>query len=144
MRFSYPVGRLLKLAGADATCRGAYDGEITGIASLAEAGSGDISFLSNPKYRQEAESSKASVLLVSKDAHIPCRKGQLQIEVANPSFVLALLCRDIEAQLEKGRSPGIHPTAVVAPDAEISPEASIGPMCVIGEAAKIGAAVLEN
>ncbi|MDP4879441.1 MAG: UDP-3-O-(3-hydroxymyristoyl)glucosamine N-acyltransferase, partial [Opitutales bacterium] len=71
------------------------------------------------------------------------KDGQLHIKLENPSFALALICRDMENTLQPKPEPGVHPSAVVDPTAVVSPLASIGPLCVIGKGAVIGAAVLE-
>ncbi len=144
MSFAYTTERILEIVGGDATCAGAYAGEISGISSLKEAGEGDLSFLGNPKYRSDVEASQASVLLLPSDFDGAPRPGQLQIKVANPSFALALVCRDIEVSLLPKPAPGIHPSAVVEPGAVVSPLASIGAFCHIGAGATVGAAILES
>ncbi|HAV12433.1 MAG TPA: UDP-3-O-(3-hydroxymyristoyl)glucosamine N-acyltransferase, partial [Opitutae bacterium] len=143
MAFAYTPQRILQIVGETADCVGAYDDAIVGISSLSEAIAGDLSFLGNPKYRPEVEASKASVLLLPKDYEGSPKQGQLFIKLENPSFALALICRDIENTLNPKPEPGIHASAVVHPDAVVSPLASVGPLCVIGQGAKIGAAVLE-
>jgi UDP-3-O-[3-hydroxymyristoyl] glucosamine N-acyltransferase len=123
---------------------GAYDGIIEGIASLSEAQAGDLSFLGNPKYRSAVSRSKASVLLVPRDYDEAPGAGQLYLKLDNPSFALALICRDIESQLLPMPPAGIHPSAVVEAGTEVSPKASIGAFCHIAAGAKVGAAVLES
>lgn len=144
MAFAYTTQRILEIVGDSAECVGSYTEDVVGISSLKEAATGDLSFLGNPKYRTEVESSQASVLLLPKDYEGAPREGQLYIKLENPSFALALICRDIEGTLLPKPEPGIHPTAVVDPDAVISPLASVGPFCVIGKGAKIDAAILES
>jgi len=144
MAFAYTTQRILEIVGEDAPCVGEYNGEITGIASLTEAVEGDLSFLGNSKYRKDVENSSASVLLLPKDYEDVPKEGQLHIKVENPSFSLALLCRDIETVLQPEPEPGIHPSAVIDPDAVVSPLASVGPFCYVGKGAKVGIAVLES
>ena len=144
MAFAYTTQRILEIVGTSAECVGTYADAIVGISSLKEAVAGDLSFLGNPKYRAEVEACQASVLLLPVDYEGTPRAGQLFIKLDNPSFALALICRDIEGTLVPKPAPGIHPTAVVDPCAVISPLASIGPLCVIGQGAKIGAAILES
>ncbi|MGJ8652615.1 MAG: UDP-3-O-(3-hydroxymyristoyl)glucosamine N-acyltransferase [Opitutaceae bacterium] len=144
MAFAYTTDRILQIVGNDAECVGAFAADVVGISSLTEAESGDLSFLGNPKYRAEVEASKASVLLLPKDYDQAPKEGQLHIKLDNPSFALALICRDIEGTLLPKPAPGIHPSAVVDSEAIVSPEASIGPLCVIGKGAVVGAAVLES
>lgn len=142
MSFAYSIDRLRELVGADAECLGSCDQKVTGIASLAEAVAGDLSFLGNPKYREQVEGSSASVLLVPRDFEGEPKSGQLWIKLENPSFALALICRDIESTLLPKPAAGIHPTAYVEGDAEVDPSASVGAFCYVGSGAKVGAAVV--
>ncbi|WPJ97577.1 UDP-3-O-(3-hydroxymyristoyl)glucosamine N-acyltransferase [Coraliomargarita algicola] len=144
MALAYSTQRILEILGNDCEAVGAYEGTIQGIASLAEAQAGDLSFLGNPKYRAAVADSQASVLLVPKDYEQAPKPGQLHLKLENPSFALALICRDIELTLLPKPPAGIHPSAVVEADAEVSPEASIGAFCYIGSGAKVGAAVLAS
>jgi UDP-3-O-[3-hydroxymyristoyl] glucosamine N-acyltransferase len=144
MAFAYTTERILQIVGEDAQCAGTYAGDISGISSLKEAGEGDLSFLGNPKYRSDVDGSQASVLLLPKDFEGAPEPGQLHVKVANPSFALALICRDIEASLQPKPERGIHPSAVIEPDAVVSPSASIGAFCYIAKGAKIGAATIES
>lgn len=144
MAIAYSVQRIVDLLGADSELVGSFDGTIQGLGSLSEAAKGDLSFLGNPKYRSEVEGSKASVILVPKDYDDAPADGQLYIKLENPSFALALICRDIEMTLLPKPPAGIHPTAVIEEGAEVSPEASVGAFCYVGHGAKIGAAVLES
>ena len=142
MSFKYTPERILEILGGAAECIGEFSGEVEGISSLKEARPGDLSFLGNPKYRADVEGSQASVLLLPKDFDGAPIAGQLQIKVENPSFALALICRDIETSLLPTPKPGVHPSAIIEPGAVVSPLASIGAFCHINEGAKIGAAVL--
>tara|TARA_B110000093_G_scaffold40118_1_gene42439 strand:- start:4874 stop:5932 length:1059 start_codon:yes stop_codon:yes gene_type:complete len=143
MSFAYSTQRILEIVGDDVEFSGEYLGEITGIASLAEAMAGDLSFLGNSKYRDAVASSAASVLLLPRDYAQTPKSGQLHIKLDNPSHALALLCRDMEKSLQPLPAPGVHPTAFIDVDAIVSPAASIGPFCCIGKGAVVGAAVLE-
>ena len=142
MSFAYSVQRILKIVGQEAECVGTYSGDIVGIAALSKAAKGDLSFLGNPKYVDDAASSAASVLLLPKDYSEPPQEGQLHIKLQNPSFALALLCRDIEMTLDPIPAPGVHPTAFIEEGAAVSPSASIGPFCHIRAGAQVGAATI--
>lgn len=144
MFLNYSTTRILEIIGKGCQIVGAYDGSIGGIASLAEAEQGDLSFLGNPKYRSKVADSQASVILVPNDYEETPKAGQLYLKLENPSFALALICRDIEGKLLPKPSAGVHPSSVIEPDADVSPEASIGAFCYIGSGAKIGASVLES
>jgi UDP-3-O-[3-hydroxymyristoyl] glucosamine N-acyltransferase len=145
MRLDYSIERILEIVGEATECTGGYTGSIHAIASLEDGGSGDLSFLGNSKYRSQVAESKASVLLLPKDYEGEPRESQLFIRTDNPSYVLALICRDIENTLEPHPEAGVHPTAHIENGAEVDPSASIGAFCYIAKGAKIGAeTVLQN
>ena len=64
---SYTIDRILEIVGQGAELVGAYDGDVKRIASLSDAGAGDLSFLGNRKYRSEVANSSASVILLPKN-----------------------------------------------------------------------------
>ena len=144
MVLNYSAKRILEILGKDCQDIGAYDGSIKGIASLGEAEQGDLSFLGNPKYRPKVVDSQASVIIIPNDYEGMPKPGQLYLKLENPSYALALICRDIEVSLLPKPPAGVHPSAVIEPDAEVSPEASIGAFSYIGSGAKVGASVLES
>jgi UDP-3-O-[3-hydroxymyristoyl] glucosamine N-acyltransferase len=144
MKLTYTLPRLLEILGDHYHRVGSYDGAISGIASLDQARAGDLSFLGNPKYRPLVAGSQASIILVPEDYEEAPADGQLLIRIQNPSYALALVCRDIEGTLLPVPPAGIHRSAVIEAGAEVSPEASIGAFCYIGAGARIGAAVLQS
>ncbi|MFO8026895.1 MAG: UDP-3-O-(3-hydroxymyristoyl)glucosamine N-acyltransferase [Opitutales bacterium] len=144
MTFAFSLQRILEMLPADVTSVGRFSGEITGIASLSSAREGDLSFLGNQKYRSQVSASKASVILLPQDYDGEPADGQIYLKVENPSFSLAVICREIERLLTPAPAPGVHASAFVHPKARISPEASIGPFCVVDEGATVEAAVLDS
>jgi UDP-3-O-[3-hydroxymyristoyl] glucosamine N-acyltransferase len=116
---------------------GATSETIRNIAPLDGAGAGDLSFLSNAKYRAEVARSRASVVLLPPDHPGEPPAGQLWLFVENPSVGLTRLCRRIEAALWPKPAPGIHPSAVVAPDAHVAASAHVGPLCVVESGATV-------
>ncbi len=118
--------------------RGATQESVRGLAGLAEAQPGDLSFLGNAKYKPGVASSRASVLLLPSDYRGEPQPGQLYLLVDNPSVALARVCARIEQRLWPKPAPGIHPSAVVAPTAKIAASASIGPLCVVEDGAVVG------
>lgn len=112
--------------------------EIKGIANLRDAGTGDLSFLGNAKYKTQVKNCQASIILLPQEYAEEPSSSQLFIRVANPSRGLAQICQLLEAKLHPPVRPGIHPTAFVEANATIEPSASIGAFTYIGERAKIG------
>ncbi len=109
--------------------------EIARVATLEQAGSGDISFLANSKYRSRLGQTRAGALILS-DADAD-ETDLPRIVTGNPyayfAKVSALLNPTPEAV------PGVHPHAVIGQGAQIDPTASIAAMAVIGQGVVIGA-----
>ena len=117
---------------------------LRGIASLAEAGPADLSFLGNLKYASDVVASKAGAILVPMEFAGSPGAGQAFLRVDKPSYALALVCSVLEARLWPRPPAGRHPSALIAPGAQVDPSAAIGPLCVVEEGARIGAgAVLD-
>jgi UDP-3-O-[3-hydroxymyristoyl] glucosamine N-acyltransferase len=107
--------------------------EITGVSGIEEAGSGQITFVANPKYAAAARNTAASAIIVSED--IPSAACAL-LRSENPYLCFA---RAIELFYRAPRyASGIHPTAAVAPTAKIGVNAHIGAYVVIDDEAEIG------
>jgi UDP-3-O-[3-hydroxymyristoyl] glucosamine N-acyltransferase len=118
--------------------RGSTTETIRGLAGLADAEPGDLSFLGNRKYKSDVATTRASIVLVPKDYTGEPKQGQCFLVVENPSIALARICSRIEQTLWPKPTPGVHPSAIVAPDAKIASTASVGPLCVIESGAVIG------
>ncbi|MGJ3243538.1 MAG: UDP-3-O-(3-hydroxymyristoyl)glucosamine N-acyltransferase [Opitutales bacterium] len=111
---------------------------LTRIASLEDAGPGDLAFLANPKYKGKVAGSRASVILLPEDFDGEPQTNQVFIRVPHPSLALAQVCQAVERQLDPAPDPGIHASATVDPTARIDPTARVGPQCVIGPDALVG------
>ena len=116
-------------------CRLDGDGaiEITRVATLDQAGAGDVTFLANPRYAGAAQQTKASAIILSEDAPpAPCAMLRSTHPYRSFADAVALLGRN-------ERPPdGVHPTAAVAPDARVGRGVSIGAFVVVGAGADIG------
>lgn len=113
---------------------GSPEMEITGVAGIEEAASGQLTFVSNPKYAAAAKRTKASVVIVAEDfTAIPAAV----LRSKNPylAFAKALALFHQPPRY----APGVHPTALVPASAKIGANAHIGPYVVIGENVEIGA-----
>jgi len=107
--------------------------EITGVAGIEEAESGELTFLVNRKYRAALATTRASAILVSRDEP-PVPMAALRS--ANPYLDFA---RAIELFHPAARyAAGVHPTAVVASTAKIGAGAHVGPYCFVDEDVEIG------
>lgn len=117
------------------------------LASLEGAASGELAFLSHPKYAAQLGSTNASCVIVSPAMAAAAVARQASRGVAssacivapNPYLYFARLTQWWRAQQPGQPGPGIHPSAVVDPEANVTPSAHIGPLCVIERGAVIGA-----
>ena len=108
--------------------------EVNGVAGLAEAQPGDLSFLTNPKYAHELAKTRATAVIAApqvKDA--PCAL----IHVPNPDIAFSKATEAIMPPLPVP-DPGIHPTAIIAADAVIGTGVTIGAYAVVENGARIG------
>lgn len=122
-------------------CKLEGDGEIqiTGVAGVEEAGPGQLTFLSNPKYRREAERTRAAALLLGPEAELARASDLPAIALVRSKNAYLDFARAIEFFYEAPRfAAGVHPTAVVAKSARIGPGAHIGPYCFVDEDVVIG------
>jgi UDP-3-O-[3-hydroxymyristoyl] glucosamine N-acyltransferase len=116
---------------------------ITGLAPLETACTGDLSFLSNPKYQQQLAASGAACVIVAPAMREAAVVRGACIVTPQPYLYFAKVTQLWKRQRDQRRSaaagPSIHPSAVVDPDAEVDPTACIGPLCVVEAGARIGA-----
>jgi UDP-3-O-[3-hydroxymyristoyl] glucosamine N-acyltransferase len=109
------------------------DTEITGLNGIDQAGPGELTFISNPRYATSARTTKASAVIVTENfpaipaamlrAKDPYLAFAQALELFHPPFAYA---------------PAIHPTAVIHPSAKVGPNAHIGPYVVIEADVEIG------
>jgi UDP-3-O-[3-hydroxymyristoyl] glucosamine N-acyltransferase len=114
--------------------RGEPSLRVSRVATLSHAGAGSLSFLANPRYRKQMESTRATAVLVGPENAAGCPVAAL-ID-PNPYLAYARIADLLYPQAPF--APGIHPTAVVSPAARIAPSASVGPLAVIESEAEIG------
>src|SRR6478672_10110612 len=113
---------------------------ISGIAPLDSADPSQITFLSNPKLRQQAAATRAAALILS-DADDPFVAGAYagaRIVTKNPYAYFARAAQYFAELQAIAAPPGIHPSAVVDPTAQVAAGASIGPHVTIEAGATIG------
>jgi len=112
---------------------GSPEAEITGVAGIEEAGPGQLTFVSNPKYAGLAKTTKAAAVIVAED--FPAVPGAM-LRSKNPYLDFA---RALELFYQPPQyAPDIHPTAVVHATAKVGTGAHIGPYVVVGEDVEIG------
>lgn len=111
------------------------DAAITRVIGIEEAGPGDLTFISNPKYISAARTTRAAGVFVDETFEgLPASTAALRTK--NPYFAFA---RAIELFYKPPHyHPGIHRTAIVDPTANLGARCHIGAYTVIGAHAVIG------
>jgi UDP-3-O-[3-hydroxymyristoyl] glucosamine N-acyltransferase len=108
------------------------------IASRIEEGQpGALCFLANPKYEQYVYTTKASVVLVSKDFVPKEPISATQIKVDDPYVAFAALLKQYE-QMMANPFHGIHESAFVDATAKVGTNVTIHPLAYVGHNAVIG------
>jgi UDP-3-O-[3-hydroxymyristoyl] glucosamine N-acyltransferase len=108
--------------------------EIDRVATIEDAGPGDLTFLANSKYAPALASTRAAAVIVAPDVSgAPCPV----LRTKNPYLAFARAIALLNPQPRP--TPGIHQTALIDADAIVGPGASIGPYVVIERGVRIGA-----
>ena len=117
-------------AKVDAT----LDFEITGVAPMMEATAHEVTFLANPKYQSQLQTSLAGAVLVAPnfEGHAPMP----MLHVDHPYLAFAQAIELFHAKPQT--TPGIHPTAVLGEGVALGQNVSIGAYTVIGNHVQIG------
>ncbi|MFO0973136.1 MAG: UDP-3-O-(3-hydroxymyristoyl)glucosamine N-acyltransferase [Phycisphaerae bacterium] len=129
---SLPLSELARLVGG--TVRGDGAVTISGVATLEEAGAGDITWAVRSEMAPRIAASRAGAVLG------PTGLGTTRIP--------ALLVADVEAAIATilarfatphwGPAPGVHPTAQIDPSAVLEAGVAVGPHVVVGPHSRIG------
>ena len=107
---------------------------VSGVATLDDAGPGDIAFLANPRYRSRLAATRAgAVILGPRDREATALP---RIVADNP---YAYYARTVALfHPPRAAVAGIHPTAVVDATASVAASAEVGPGAVISAGARVG------
>ncbi|ENY72525.1 UDP-3-O-(3-hydroxymyristoyl)glucosamine N-acyltransferase [Aeromonas diversa] len=129
---AFTLAQLAQRLGAQV--HGNADLEIRKVATLEKAGEGEISFLSNKKYRQYLEQTKAAAVLIT-EADLPfCPTNALVLKDPYVGFARVAQLLDTTPQ----PATDIHPSAVIAADAQLGERVSIGANAVIESGVVLG------
>ena len=120
--------------------------EIQGVAGIERAQTGELTFVSNPRYRPLIRTTAASAILLGPEIAFRRDSGSAPLAVlrsANPYLDFARAIDFFHAPPQY--TPGIHPTAVIGATARVGKDAHIGPYCFVDDGTEIGAnAVLHS
>lgn len=142
------LGAKLHLAGTDSD-----QTVITSLSTLASAGNGQISFLSNSRYRSQLEQTAAQAVILQADALVHCPCSALVMDNPYVGFALAAQLLDttpnpadhisphavIADDAELGKNVCIGANAVIESGVTLGDNVKIGPGCFIGKGVTIGA-----
>jgi UDP-3-O-[3-hydroxymyristoyl] glucosamine N-acyltransferase len=113
--------------------------EIHGVAGIESAKAGELTFVSNPRYRQAARTTRASAVLIARDIAVERDSGLPPLALLRSEDPYLDFARAIGFFYAPPRyAPSIHPTAVIAASAQIGEGAHIGPYCYVDEGAVLG------
>jgi len=125
----------------------------SGLAPLERAQSDQISFLSNPLYRQQASDSAAGALIVGQSdlEFLQANPGvnaakRIYFVSKNPYATFARIAQYFAKASSPNYPSGIHPSAVIHATAIVPSSCHIGPFVHIGAGVKLGerVAILGN
>jgi UDP-3-O-[3-hydroxymyristoyl] glucosamine N-acyltransferase len=116
-----------------ASVRGDGSVEVTRVAGIDEAGPGDLTFVSNPRYAAKLPATRASAVIVAPEIDTPLPS----LLSSNPYLAFARAVAVLDPPPRP--APGIHPTAQVGPGAVLGEGVHLGACVVVGARARIGA-----
>ena len=112
---------------------------IRNLAPLTSATPGDLSFISDIRYRQELAQSRAACVIVGPDMRGEAIARGACIVTAQPYLYFARVTQLWKRHISGVAAPGIHPSALIDSSATVDPLATIGPFCVVEGGVRIGA-----
>lgn len=104
------------------------------VGSLERAGSDQIAFLANPRYKVQLGGTRAGAVIVAPEAEALTDLPRIVAE--RPYAYFARVSQLFNPAVTQ--AAGVHPSAVVAATAQLGARVSIGAGCVIGEDARVG------
>lgn len=110
---------------------------IDSVGTLSEASGSQLSFLSNPAYREQLATTRAGAVLVSASDAEHCPVNALIADDPYVSYARIAALFDPRRPLK----PGVHPSASIDPDASLGNDIHVGANAVIGPGCKIADAV---
>ncbi len=120
-----------------AQLEGDPDIDIVGAAGLDLAGPGQITFLANPRYTLQVDTTRASAIFLGEKVETKREIAVLRVRDPYLAYTRTLRLFHPESEFE----PQIHSTAVIDPSSKIPEDAWIGAHVVIGARVKLGKCV---
>jgi len=111
--------------------------QISRIAPLESARSGDLSFLTNARYERQLATTRASAVILSRESAAATALPRIVCD--NPYAYFARVSNLLNPAY--AYAPGVHSRACVAETARLGTDVYIGPGAIIDDGAEIGAGV---
>ena len=135
---AHTSGSVARLVGG--TLVGRDDLPVTGLATVAEAGPGQMTFIGDLVNANRWAASRAGTAVVTRGiavpGHDPATRALIEVESADLAMIPVL---ELYFQGDPLPEPGIAAGAHVHPTASVDPAARIGPGAVVGARARVGA-----
>jgi UDP-3-O-[3-hydroxymyristoyl] glucosamine N-acyltransferase len=109
--------------------------KITGISSIEDAKTGDLTFLANPKYTAFLKTTSASAAIVGSETKLEGIKTSL-IKHPNPYFAFAQAVEFLVG-VKKNCPEGIHPTAVVEEEVKLEKGVHVSPHVILEKGVRL-------
>jgi len=114
------------------------DRAITGMATLAEAGADDLSFLGADAYLSEFAQTKAAAVIVHKRVKLPAANARTVFIVEDADLAVAKVLERLAPPVPRPPT-GVDAAARIAPTATLGAGVAIGANVIVGERSSIGA-----
>ena len=132
---------LATLVAGDLEGRG--DVEISGVETLLDSSTGDLTFIGDAKHARQWADATASVALANRDLDLGSwdenDRAVVRVDDADQAMIIVLEAIETATQeLADRPEPGIHPSAVIHDTADVAEDVAIGPGVVIGPRVNVG------
>lgn len=107
---------------------------ISGVSGIKEASSGEVTFLSNPKYLPLLDKTEASAVITGRQVE---KSAKTIIRTDNPSLSFAKVIT-LFAPNDVSKPKGIHPAAVIGKGVKLGKDVAVSAYVVIEDEASIG------
>jgi UDP-3-O-[3-hydroxymyristoyl] glucosamine N-acyltransferase len=147
IQLAQSIGAQMHLSGSDT-----QDTLISGLSTLVKAGNGQISFLSNSKYRSQLQGTMAQAVILHPDDLSHCKCSALVMNNPYVGFAKAAQLLDttpspasevsphavIDENAELGENVKVGANAVIEAGAKLGNNVIIGPGCFVGKNVQLG------
>ena len=130
----FPVGAVAQMLGGELLAPEKAGAIIRGVGSLDSGGPGDLAFLWNPEFAEQAKTTQAEVVVTAQAIEgVPC------ILVKDPQAAMLMVLQQVYGMRHPAPPPGVHPKAHVDEQAILGEGVSVGATAVVEAEASIGA-----